>query len=400
MSPRSIPQFLSFVSGLLLSIIIFVLIGQQDQLVESSVYRQHQAQPMVGWFFPSFNTVQRLGLRAFRTFQTVYHRNYSSQEMGLRMKIFLDHFRKIYRWNNDFIAGKVGYSKKVNFLADRTEWELARLNGVKIPQSALNDANQRFRKSQQLVIGRTRSLRLPHSVDLRHSGCVSPVRSQHSCGCCYAFATVDLVSTSRCLEEKQSYLRDFYGRHRSPQEIVDCATKDSIHGRYINGCDGGSPENVLLYLNKKGYLAMEWQYPYKGEVGACKSVGGYEVSGSANNNMTITNLSGQDEFQEHLARHGPIVGYIHASDNFVSYDKGIFDKDPLCGEKPINHAILVVGYGREAGKDYWLIKNSWGTDWGSEGYMKVLRGQEYLCGLAKSGTAISLNKAKIKIPTS
>lgn len=71
---------------------------------------------------------------------------------------------------------------------------------------------------------------------------------------------------------------------------------------------------------------------------------------------------------------GPITVAIYASPNFQSYASGILD-DPLCNSKSrINHAVVIVGYGRENGQDYWIIKNSWGTDWGENGYARMLKG--------------------------
>lgn len=67
--------------------------------------------------------------------------------------------------------------------------------------------------------------------------------------------------------------------------------------------------------------------------------------------------------------------------NFVAYSKGVYSAND-CQEN-LNHAVLVVGYGTENGKDYWLIKNTWGTDWGLEGYFKLARNSNNMCGIGK-----------------
>ncbi len=69
----------------------------------------------------------------------------------------------------------------------------------------------------------------------------------------------------------------------------------------------------------------------------------------------------------------------------MSYTSGVYTSD-TCGntQNDVNHAVLAVGYGTdlETGMDYWLIKNSWGTDWGDQGFFKIERGVN-MCGIAE-----------------
>lgn len=76
---------------------------------------------------------------------------------------------------------------------------------------------------------------------------------------------------------------------------------------------------------------------------------------------------------------GPISVAIEA-DKIGPYSGGVYDNDK-CGQKP-NHGVLVVGYGSEGGKDYWIVKNSWGADWGDKGYIKIRRNHNNQCGIA------------------
>lgn len=85
-----------------------------------------------------------------------------------------------------------------------------------------------------------------------------------------------------------------------------------------------------------------------------------------------------------LAKFGPISAAIHVTKNFQFYGDKIFD-DPECRNSPdnLNHAILIVGYGQEAdGRKYWLVKNSYGTTWGVDGYFKVAKDEGNKCGIA------------------
>ena len=84
---------------------------------------------------------------------------------------------------------------------------------------------------------------------------------------------------------------------------------------------------------------------------------------------------------------GPVsVSIDTAHMSFMLYSSGVYS-EPKCSRSRLNHAALVVGYGTEGGKDYWLVKNSWGTDWGMDGYIKISRGDN-MCGIASHGRAI------------
>lgn len=379
-----------------------VLVLGTGQEVESAVTKQLFVR---SWSLPAVlnttgirdsfrNGFERIKVQAFDAFARAYNRTYTREELENRLKVFIERFQKIQQWNTDFANGKVSFSMKINHLADRTDDELSSLNGLKTPQSFNNNnrnGQQRLRSTPRSKSLGASSLSdsLPQSVDYRTSECLAPVRNQKDCGCCYAFATVDLISTSSCLEATS--LKSYYGALRSPQEIVDCGSRDFQYGIQMSGCNGGWPEGVLKYLQKKGALSTESQYPYMARRGTCKRVNGMSLSAS-NSGPKYTELYSEADFKQHLAKHGPVVAAIYASNNFQLYDKGIFD-DPSCGWRQWNHAVLVVGYGTQAGKDYWLIKNSYDTDWGENGYMRMIRGKSS-CKIGKMGWGIPLSSGQ------
>jgi C1A family cysteine protease len=84
---------------------------------------------------------------------------------------------------------------------------------------------------------------------------------------------------------------------------------------------------------------------------------------------------------------GPISVTVDASSiQFQYYTSGIYC-DTSCSQSNLNHAMLVVGYGTDesTGVDYWIIKNSWGRSWGSNGYMKMIRNKN-MCGVATAAS--------------
>uniref|UniRef100_A0A0D3H7D6 Peptidase C1A papain C-terminal domain-containing protein n=1 Tax=Oryza barthii TaxID=65489 RepID=A0A0D3H7D6_9ORYZ len=155
----------------------------------------------------------------------------------------------------------------------------------------------------------------------------------------------------------------------SEQQLVDCATA------YNNfGCSGGLPSQAFEYIKYNGGLDTEEAYPYTGVNGIChykpENVG-VKVLDSVN----IT-LGAEDELKNAVGLVRPVIN------GFRMYKSGVYTSDH-CGTSPmdVNHAVLAVGYGVENGVPYWLIKNSWGADWGDNGYFKMEMGKN-MCGIA------------------
>ena len=162
----------------------------------------------------------------------------------------------------------------------------------------------------------------------------------------------------------------------SEQNLIDCATGDNNAG-----CKGGDPDDAFWYIYRNGGIDTEEEYPYTAKQGTCK----YRVD---NLNITVNGYSdiesgNEGQLQEAVATIGPISVAIDAShQSFQSYKQGVYN-DNQCSSLLLDHAVLVVGYGTDpVGGAYWLVKNSWGKDWGDEGYIKIARDQSNMCGIA------------------
>jgi len=211
---------------------------------------------------------------------------------------------------------------------------------------------------------------VPASYSAVDAGLVTPVRSQGSCGSCVAFSTAVTVET--CFKKATGVFGDY-----SEQHMVDCAYGYKGAG----GCGGAATHSYTDWLgDKKIKLASEAQYPYKGAKGICPANPpsfnqGAEVTGS------YKTYQGTEELMKKMVyEHGAVVGSVVAKGPFQQYSKGIFAGCTDHSKSSLDHCIAVVGYGTEGGVDYWLIKNSWGTWWGENGYIRLKRGVN-MCGI-------------------
>jgi C1A family cysteine protease len=150
----------------------------------------------------------------------------------------------------------------------------------------------------------------------------------------------------------------------SEQQLVDCDRDED------QGCNGGLMDNAFGYFVKAGGVEQSKDYPYKARDQTCKF----------DKTKTVVQLSGfkdiaQDEaeIQKALSTVGPLAVAINA-EPLQFYDSGIYDGDESdCDPDGLNHGVVIVGYGVEKGKNYWIVRNSWGASWGEQGYFRFIR---------------------------
>ncbi|CAD5222938.1 unnamed protein product [Bursaphelenchus xylophilus] len=205
----------------------------------------------------------------------------------------------------------------------------------------------------------------PSAFDWRDWGIISSIKDQGNCGCCYAFAAVGAVEANHKLYTGDDEL------DLSEQQMVSCTYQNPNYGNN-NGCNGGQSDKVMNYIRDKG-ITSEASYPYtsgsSGKIPSCKSKSPVIY---ISDEETLPS-GDEDAMADYIYNVGPIVTYLDAH-QIMDYTGGIIDAPEPSGGWVITHAVVTVGYGNEGGKDFWVMKNQWGEDYGEAGYFRVRRG--------------------------
>ena len=209
---------------------------------------------------------------------------------------------------------------------------------------------------------------VPEQVDWRRDNKVSSVKNQGHCGACWAFSASEAVEGIWSIKHNVLY-------NLSQQELVDCSKQNK-------GCNGGSMTVAFEYIIQHG-LCTNLSYPYVAKQEDCQKDQCEPV-------VKITNYTDVYPNNETALKIGaaqqPVSVAIQANKrSFQMYQSGIYS-DLNCGTQ-LDHGVLVVGYGKDniSDMEYWIIKNSWGPEWGENGYIRIQRDIEDnrgLCGIA------------------
>uniref|UniRef100_A0A2I9LNU9 Cathepsin B n=1 Tax=Centruroides hentzi TaxID=88313 RepID=A0A2I9LNU9_9SCOR len=241
---------------------------------------------------------------------------------------------------------------------------------------------------------------IPKSFDSRkkwpYCKSISLIRDQGSCGSCWAFGAVEAMSDRICIESRGKQQVEL-----SAEDLVSCCMSCG------SGCDGGIPSAAWEYWVSDGivtgglYDSNEGCQPYQipscehhttgprppcsGDdptpqcVHACRR--GYNVSYNEDKHYGKTSYTISNDvkqIQTEIMKNGPVEADFSVYADFISYKSGVYQHHS--GEMLGGHAIRILGWGVENGVPYWLVANSWNTDWGDKGYFKILRGQDE-CGI-------------------
>jgi C1A family cysteine protease len=227
--------------------------------------------------------------------------------------------------------------------------------------------------------------------DWRDDGAVTAVKDQGQCGSCWAFSTAEQI-------ESQYFMQGSDLTELSIAQIVQCDT-----GGDDAGCRGGDTITAYDYVTKAGGLATEKDYPYEGLIshgvtGKCAS-GFSPVSGTSVKSWTYAtpectsrtcNNQDEDTLASNLSTMGPASICVDA-EPWQDYSKGVLKaSDCASGYNDLDHCVQLIGYsGIDSSNGYWIVRNSWASDWGVDGMIHLEYGAN-TCGVADEATFVTL----------
>ena len=223
--------------------------------------------------------------------------------------------------------------------------EIKRMLGARKPQ-AVNTAS---------IASTEQSDSLPENFDSREKwgACVHEVRNQGNCGSCWAFAATNQLADRFCINKKDVIL--------SPQYVIEC-------DRYDDCCDGGDLDTSFRFLVETGTVE-DHCLAYDKNCGRCREVNCPHFKCKEGSVFTSTD---NEKTKHEMFSNGPMEAAFDVYRDFLYYNGGVYQHKS--GEYLGGHAIEILGWGKEAGLDYWLCKNSWGASWGMNGYFKIKMG--------------------------
>ncbi|KAL3882314.1 hypothetical protein ACJMK2_028671 [Sinanodonta woodiana] len=320
-----------------------------------------------------FNTVQmrnetiRLSYKPYENtwlqYKEDYGKSYPETDVDdLRYAIFVSNLKLIEEHNVKYVMGEESFYLGINQFADMTEKEFSEMLGAVVQnETDISNRCSPYLPDENDIV--------PDDIDWRRKGFVTPVKNQGKCGSSWAFSATGSL-------EGQYFRKTRRLVSLSEQQLLDCS------GKFGNdGCKGGMMAKAFAYIRDFGGLESEQDYYYVGKVKTC-TASKIDVVAKCRGCVHI-NKGSEHSLKAAVGKVGPVSVAIHAGLKFHLYQGGVFD-DHFC-TGVVNKGVLVVGYGTYKRKDYWLVKNSWGTRWGEKGYIRMARNKNNQCRIADFG---------------
>jgi len=350
-----------------------------------------------------------------------------NEEYERRLSIYRKNSNVVTRHNNAYESGETMYAMSLfnSPFSDLTDEEFTSLYLMNSQNCSATSSTDDFKasSSSEVVQKITQELKrktaeakrtsssFPKFVDWRTRGVITPVKDQKGCGSCWTFSTSGTLESHYCIATSRHHGKDFdctKWSGLSEQQLLDCS------GNYDNhGCNGGLPSHAFEYIKYAGGLEEEGDYPYlASDDGPCHDSSSSSSLSFNSNRLRATGSStstkikvevaevyniterDEDDLTSAIGSIGPVSVAFQVAADFRFYSHGVYDSynatsgQTVCqnGSQDVNHAVVAVGFGEtneESGDGipYYIVRNSWSSTWGMEGYFWMKRGDN-LCGIA------------------
>lgn len=309
-------------------------------------------------------------LAQWNRFKSDHGRVYQdSVEEAQRFRNFAKNLEHARELNAKMPSARFGVTKFSDLSVEEFKGKYLMPNMPALDQAKLNAHyhNNATYKAQQKVSA-------PTSFDWFTKGGCTPVYNQGQCGSCWAFSATETIESYYKLAGNPM-------TKLSMEQVVDC---DST----CYGCSGGWTYAAYEYVMSQGGIDSYASYPYTaggGNSGSCQYSQSSMVT-TISNWQYVTQSDDESEMQNYLVANGPLSICVYA-EAWMSYQSGVFMASQCQGQ--IDHCVQLTGYNMGASTPYWIVRNSWGTDWGVNGFIWLQYGQN-TCSIGDVVTSVTI----------
>jgi len=296
----------------------------------------------------------------FETFKTQHNKRYSSELENLhRFGIYSDNLQKIELLNQHSNGGAYF---AINKFADLTAVEFRQLLGYRPAHSTLKERSYLDLDYNNIA---------PDSFDWASKDKVTPVKDQGQCGSCWAFSATENIESVWMIAKG---LTPANFKPLSAQQIVDCDNQDA-------GCNGGDTITAYEYVISAGGQESEADYPYEATDEPCHFKAA-DVEVKISSYKYATKTKNEDEMKTATASISPLSICVDA-EPWQFYASGVMMASQCSTD--LDHCVQITGYDTSASTPFWKVRNSWGSDWGEKGFIRLQFGKN-TCGVAEEAT--------------